>query len=148
MWVIDDRVRETSISTGTGDIALAGAVANFQAFSAACADQDTVFYAIVHQSLSEWEVGYGTYNSGANSLTRTKVLASSNADAAVNFSAGTKDVFLDFAGAQGVTTPARNLVSGNDVVVPENSTMYVSGTHEIAAGRTCEIRAGAILEVG
>ena len=148
MWIVADRVRETSVTTGAGDISLAGAVSNFKAFSAVCADQDTIFYAIVHQTLAEWEVGYGTYNSGANSLTRAKVLASSNSDAVVTFSAGTKDVFVDLAAMQGAQGPVRNLVSGGDVVVPENSTLYIAGTCEIAAGKTLEIRAGAVLEIG
>ena len=148
MWVSDDRVRETSATTGSGDISLAGAVSNFQAFSGSCANGDVFFYAIVNRSAAEWEVGLGTYNSGANSISRTKVISSSNADAAVNFSAGTKDVFIDFAGVQGVLPPARGLVSGVDCVVPEGASLYVSGTMEVAAGRTCEIRAGGFLEVG
>jgi hypothetical protein len=88
-----DRVKETSTSTGTGTIALAGAATGYRAFSAVCAVGDTLYYAIAHQTAGEWEVGLATY-SAANTLTRTTVHASSNANAAVNFSAGTKDVFL------------------------------------------------------
>lgn len=88
-----DRVKETTTTTGTGDITLAGAAAGFQAFSAVMVNTDTTFYSIVHQTLAEWEVGLGTWNTGGT-LTRTTVLESSNAGAAVNFSAGTKDVFI------------------------------------------------------
>lgn len=88
-----DRVRETATTTGTGNFTLAGAVSACQAFSGVCATGDTLFYCIAHQSANEWEVGFGTY-SAANTLTRTRVLASSNSGSAVNFSAGTKDVFL------------------------------------------------------
>ncbi len=88
-----DRVRETTTTTGTGAITLLGAVTNFQAFSAVMVNADTTFYAIVHQSAAEWEIGLGTWNTGGT-LSRTTVLESSNAGAAVNFSAGTKDVFI------------------------------------------------------
>lgn len=89
-----DRVKETTTSTGTGDITLAGAATRYKAFSAVFSVGDSqIPYCIEAQSGSEWEVGLGTY-SASNTLTRDKVYASSNADAAVNFSAGTKDVFV------------------------------------------------------
>ena len=91
-FVTGDRVKETTTTTGTGSLALAGAVSNFQAFSAVAANNDTIHYAIVHQTAAEWEVGIGTWLTG-NTLARTTVLESSNADALVNLSAGTKDVF-------------------------------------------------------
>ena len=93
-----DRVKETSTTTGTDALTLAGAATGYRAFSAVMTTNDTCFYGIALQSGSEWEVGLGTY-SGVNTLTRTTVLASSNSNAAVTFSAGTKDVFI--------TIPAR-----------------------------------------
>lgn len=92
-FVTADRVKETTTTTGTGNVTLAGAVSGFQAFSI-FANNDTFFYAIVHQTLAEWEVGIGTYVSATPAVARTTVLESSNADALVNFSAGTKDVFV------------------------------------------------------
>jgi hypothetical protein len=94
----DDRVMETSTSTGTGDFTLAGAITGFRAFSAVCATSDTFYYYIEAIDASgiptgDWETGYGTY-SAANTLTRTTVHKSSNANAAVSFSAGTKRVAL------------------------------------------------------
>lgn len=91
--VVADRVKETSTTTGTGNLTLAGAVSGFRAFSL-FANNDTFYYCIQHQSANEWEVGLGTYVSATPALARTTVLASSNAGAAVNFSAGTKDVFI------------------------------------------------------
>lgn len=90
-----DRVKETTTTTGVGVIVLAGAVLGFRAFSAVYANNDTLHYTIYHAASGAWEVGYGTWNTG-NQLTRTTVLASSNAGAAVNFAAGTKDVFVTF----------------------------------------------------
>lgn len=104
-----DRVKETSTTTGAGNFTLAGAVAQFEAFSSNYAIGATFYYAIVGQTGTEWEVGEGTL-SGATTLVRTQVLQSSNADAAVNFSAGTKDVFVTLPGnwANAVATRGRS----------------------------------------
>lgn len=88
-----DRVKETTTTTGTGTVTLAGAVAQFRSFASAFADASVVQYAIVGQTGTEWEVGNGTFTASGTTLARTTVLASSNAGAAVNLSAGTKDVF-------------------------------------------------------
>lgn len=94
-----DRVKDTTTTTGTGSITLAGsAPTGFRTFAAALgAAADRVPYAIVAQSGGDWEVGIGTL-SGSTTLARTRVLKSSNSDAAVNFSAGTKDVFVTIPG--------------------------------------------------
>lgn len=89
--IIDDRVRETSTTTGTGSLTLAGVVAGYQSFDDAMANGDTCFYCI--KMGSAWEVGLGTYSS-SSVLARTTVYSSSNGDAAVNFTSGTKDVFI------------------------------------------------------
>lgn len=94
--ILEDRVLELSTSVGAGDFALTGAVQGFRAFSAVCAIGDTVPYFIegidtVGQPSGEYEYGTGTY-SAAGVLTRTTVLGSSNAGAAVVFSAGDKNV--------------------------------------------------------
>jgi hypothetical protein len=100
-----DRVKETATTTGTGTVTLLGAVAAFRGFLAALG-AGGVYYAIVHQALAEWEVGVGTLTASPDALARTTVLASSNAGALVNFSAGVKDVFCTapatvFAGRPG-----------------------------------------------
>jgi len=88
-----DRVKDTSTTTGTGDITLSGsAPSGYQTFNAAFGTGTYFYYCIAGQSGSEWEVGIGTLSSSTN-LKRDTVLASSNANALVNFSAGTKDVF-------------------------------------------------------
>lgn len=103
-FVIADRVKETSTTTGTGALSLAGAQVGFRSFSSVCSVGDTCYYAVQAVDGSgaptgEWETGYGTY-SGANTLTRTTVLASSNANAAVNFASGTKQVWVTVPAAQ------------------------------------------------
>ena len=91
--VINNRVRETTSTTGTGAVTLGGAVGGFQSFSAGIGNSNTTYYAISINSESEWEVGLGTLNGDSSTLTRTTVLESSNSDSAVDFSAGSKEVF-------------------------------------------------------
>lgn len=88
-----DRIKETTTTTGTGSLTLAGAVAQFVAFSARYAVNEPFYYCEVGQTGTEWEVGKGHLSSGTV-LVKDRVFESSNADALVNFSAGTKDVFV------------------------------------------------------
>ena len=94
--VLNDRVKETTTTTGTGAVTLAGAVSSFETFGAGVGNSNTTYYAIVHQTANEFEVGLGTLNGDSSTLTRTTVISSSNSDSAVNFSSGTKDVFCTF----------------------------------------------------
>src|SRR4249920_449099 len=88
-----DRVKETATTTGTGTFTLLGASTGYQSF-AAVGNGNTCYYVIAHQTLTEWECGYGTYTASGTTLARTVVSTSSNSNNAVNFSAGTKDVFI------------------------------------------------------
>lgn len=90
-FITADRVKETTTTTGTGAVTLAGAATGFRTFGSVMANADTCYYSI--SGGSEWEVGVGTWNTGGT-LTRTTILASSNANAVVTLSAGTKDVYL------------------------------------------------------
>ena len=130
--VLADRVRETTTTVGTGTVTLAGAVTGFQSF-AVVGDGNTTYYTIAGQGTSEWEVGIGTYTLSGTTLARTTVLASSNAGSAVNFSAGTKDVF--------VTYPAGRSVSGGEGYTENDATIDVSST--INTGRNA-ISAGPV----
>ena len=92
--VINDRVKETSTTTGTGTLSLAGAVVGFETFVAGIGSTNTTYYCIYNQGSTEFEVGIGTVTDATpDTLSRDTILSSSNSDAAVNFSAGTKDVF-------------------------------------------------------
>lgn len=101
MPFMSDRVKETTTTTGTGTVTLAGAVTGYQSFSTAFGSSATVYYTIAGGS--EWEVGIGT--TGTGTLARTTVLASSNSGSAVNFSAGTKDVFCTAPASRIATVP-------------------------------------------
>jgi hypothetical protein len=86
-----DRVQETSATTGTGTLTLAGAVTGFQAFSTAFVTGQRVYFCVTDNT--NWEVSEGTYTTSGTTLTRDVVFSSSNAGALVNFGAGTKSVF-------------------------------------------------------
>ena len=116
--VINDRVKETTTTTGTGAVSLAGAVTGFETFAAGIGNSNTVYYCIAHQDQAEFEVGLGTLDGDSSDLTRTTVISSSNSDSAVDFSSGTKDVFC--------TIPASKMVfedGSNDVTIGRNLTV-------------------------
>ena len=93
--VIADRVQETTTTTGTGTVTLAGAVTGYQSFSA-IGNTNTTYYTITDPATGAWEVGLGTYTASGTTLSRTTVLASSNAGSLVSFGAGNKFVFSTY----------------------------------------------------
>lgn len=101
--ISEPRVLETSTTTGTGALTLAGAITGFRAFSSVMTSpSDTCPYYIEAVDgdgvpTGDWECGLGTY-SGANTLTRTTVVRSSNSGSAVSFAAGTKRVGITLLG--------------------------------------------------
>ena len=102
---LNDRVKESSATTGTGTITLGGAVSGFESFSAGIGGDNTTYYCIFETGTNNFEVGFGTLNSGASTLARTYVISSSNSDAKVNF-AGATEVFCTVPGAKiGLPTP-------------------------------------------
>ena len=102
--IVNDRVKETSTTTGTGTFSLAGAEAGFETFVSGIGTTNTTYYAIELNSAGEYEVGIGTVTDATpDTLSRTTIISSSNSDAAVNFSAGTKNVFC--------TLPAKRTMS-------------------------------------
>ena len=134
--VVKDRVNETSTTTGTGTFTLAGAVTGFQTF-AAIGDGNTTYYTIVLQGGSEWEVGLGTYTSSGTTLSRDTILSSSNSNNAVNFSAGTKNVFCDYPAPKAVygdatdTAFAAQIAASNGLLM---NNMTVGTTFTIPTG--------------
>jgi hypothetical protein len=91
-FVLADRVQETSTTTGTGTLTLAGAVSGYQSF-AAVGNGNSTYYGIVNNN-GEWENGIGTYTASGTTLSRTTVLSSSNSGNLVNFTAGSKTFLL------------------------------------------------------
>jgi hypothetical protein len=116
--VVKDRVQETTVTVGTIALVLAGAVSGFQSFSV-IGDGNTTYYAIVGGT--EWEVGIGTYTLLGTTLSRDTILESSNGGTAVNFSAGTKNVFVTYPAEKGLYVDA----SGNAIALgtPASATL-------------------------
>ena len=128
--VLNDRVRETSTTTGTGAMALGGAVVGFQTFAAGVGNSNTCYYAISLRGGAEFETGLGTLDGDSSDLTRTTVFQSSNSDSAVDFSAGTKDVF--------VTLPA------SKAVFEDATTDNVTLTADLSVGDDLTVNGGVI----
>jgi hypothetical protein len=136
--ILKDRVKETTTVTSTGTATLLGAVTGYQAFSV-IGTGNTCYYTIASQTANEWEVGIGTYTS-PNQLSRDTVLSSSNSGSLVNFSAGTKDVFVVQPSSKAVYTDASNIIntSGNAATTVTftqvNTTNLVANTVTLTAG--------------
>ena len=132
-FVIADRVRETTTTTGTGTLSLDGAVAGFQAFTAV-GNNNTTYYTI--QGTTEWEVGIGTYLS--NTLSRDTVLSSSNGGSKVLLTAGTKDVFVTLPAEKTVVVPTTSTnhgivrFDGATGTVIQNSSVTIDDTGNVA----------------
>ena len=102
-FVVNDRVKETTTSTGTTTIDLAGAVTGFETFVAGIGSTNQTYYCIQAQCGSAFEIGVGTVSDASpDTLSRTAIISSSNSDSAVDFGAGTKDVFCTLPASKAV----------------------------------------------
>jgi hypothetical protein len=108
-FVLNDRVLETSTTTGTAAFALLGAPTGYQNFSSGIGGSNTTYYAAFNTVANEWELGLGTLNAGATELTRTTIYSSSNSNNIVNFSAGTKNVFVTMPASRSVENDQPNI---------------------------------------
>ena len=96
-----DRCLETTTSTGTANLTLAGAVTGFRTLSSVHDTGELISYCIEGVDANkvptgEWEIGYGNISTTTN-LVRLLAIESSNAGAFVNFSAGTKLVYTNLS---------------------------------------------------
>jgi hypothetical protein len=139
--VIKDRVQETTTTTGTGTITLAGAVSGFQSFSV-IGNSNTTFYSIVGGT--EWELGIGTYTSSGTTLSRDTILESSNGGTAVNFSAGTKTVFCTYPAERSVYVDGSSIVPGATATLPISSGGTGSSTAAFSGSNITDLNATAI----
>ena len=101
--VINDRVKESSTTSGTGTLNLAGVVTGFEGFVAGIGTGNTTYYSIFEQGTTRWEVGIGTVTDAAtDTLSRDTVISSSNSDSLVNFLGSTLDVFCTLPASKAV----------------------------------------------
>jgi len=118
--VVADRVRETTTTTGTGTYTLAGAVTGFETFGS-IGNTNTTYYCCTDGT--NFEVGVGTYASSGTTLARTTILQSSNSDSAVNWSAGTRQIFCTLPAEKSVIEDASNNVSIGGVLTSTGLTI-------------------------
>ena len=139
--VVNDRVKETSATTGTGTLSLAGAVQDFEGFVAGIGNSNTTYYAIVNTGTGEFEVGLGTVTDATpDTLSRDTIISSSNSDAAVNFTSGSKDVFCTLPASKSVLKDASN----NTNFADDEKIKFGAGTdleifHDSSSGGTSNI---------
>ena len=124
-FVINDRVKQTTTTTGTGTIDLTGTETGFETFVAGIGDGVQTYYAIVHDGTTDFEVGTGTVtDAGTDTLSRQDVISSSNSDNLVDFGSGSKTVFC--------TLPAKKTISpvmdATPFVVTHASTLSLNQT--------------------
>ena len=122
--VINDRVRETSTTSGTGTLNLAGAVTGFETFVAGIATGNTTYYAIHEEGTANWEVGTGTVTDATpDTLSRTAI-TSSNSDSLVDFNSGgssnTLNVFCTLPASK--TTDMTLTTAGDILYASANNT--------------------------
>lgn len=128
--IVADRVKETTTTTGTGTLSLAGAVAGFQSFVAGVGTTNTTYYAITDSATGDWEVGIGTVTSGTpDTLSRDTVLESSNSDNLVNFGVGQKIVICTQPAEKAVYLDASDqlVINGTSVTATAAELNYVDG---------------------
>jgi len=102
--VFKDRVQESTTTTGTGTVTLAGATTGFQSFSV-IGNGNTTYYTLVSEG--EWEVGIGTYTTSGTTLSRDNVLESSNSGSKITLS-GTSNVFCTYPAEKAVVQDSTN----------------------------------------
>ena len=132
--VIKDRVKETTTTTGTGTYTLAGAVSGFETFTANLSNSDTTYYVCTDNT--DFEVGLGTFTSSGTTLARTTVLASSNSNNAVNWSSGTRSIFMTYPADKAVFKDANNnvaltalTVDGSNISLDSTSTLNIDNSN-------------------
>ena len=128
-FALNDRVKETSTTTGTGTFDLAGAETGFESFVSGVGDGNQTYYAISNDGTNQFEVGIGTVTDAAtDTLSRDTIISSSNSDALVDFSAGTKTVFCTLPASRtpsaGMT--AQTFVNTHNSTISDDQTL-VSG---------------------
>ena len=142
--VLNNRVRETTTTTGTGAVTLGGAADGFQTFAAGIGNSNTTYYAISLNSANEWEVGLGTLNGDSSTLTRTTVLESSNSDSAVDFTAGSKEIFCTLPAEKAMYLDASGAGVGGLAAVVDDTTPQLGGDLDVNGNAIVSASNGAI----
>ncbi len=160
-FVIKDRVRETSTTTGQVSMLLSAPVTGFVGFSS-IGNGNSTYYTISGQTTNEWEVGIGTYNSAVPELSRDTVLDNSlGTTAKISFSAGLKDVFCTYPAEKASYVNPSQLIYGGDngavfltaqtittnAVIPSGYNGVVASSLTVADGASITVPDGSNLVI-
>ena len=131
--VINDRVKETSTTSGTGTLNLAGAVTGFVTFVAGIGDTNTTYYAIFAQGTANWEVGLGTVTDAAtDTLARTTVLTNSSGNTdKISFGGATADVFCTLPASKAMYLDASGAGVGGLAAVVDDTSPELGGDLDV-----------------
>ena len=136
--VLKDRVKETTTSTGTSTINLAGAATGFEGFVSAVGDGNTCYYTILDANGSAWEVGIGTVTDAAtDTLSRDTILESSNSDNAISLTSGTHTVFLTYPADKSVyrNTNDQIVATASGIVFSDSTVQTTADTLQTVTDR-------------
>ena len=124
--VLNDRVKETTTTTGTGTLTLGGAVTGFETFAAGIGNSNTTYYTVILPGSAEFEVGLGTLSGDSSTIARTTIISSSNSDNAVDFSAGTKNIFCTIPASKSVFLDASGDVSIGGTITATGTSVFAN----------------------
>jgi len=110
--VLNDRVKVTTTTSGTGAFALGAAAQGFETFAVGIGNSNETYYAAYENGTNNFEVGRGTLDGTSANLARTEVISSSNSDNLVNFTGNSTEVFCTLPASKAVYLDANGVPVG------------------------------------
>jgi len=146
-FILADRVKETTITTGTSNLSLGGAFGGFRTFSNAIGDGNSTYYGI-ETSDGDYEVGIGTYTSASNTLSRDTVISSSNSGSKLSLT-GVSTVFVTQPGTKALFVNPDSYASGvgfTGYAFPDGTVQATSATDGAAPAKLRRSNAGVFFQ--
>jgi len=139
MFILNDRVKQTISSTGTGTLTLGGTSSGFVSFDSGIGEGHSTYYAI--ENLPKWEVGIGTYSGGT--LTRDVILNSSSGGSPIDIAIASTPsvVWCNYPATKSVALDSSGLIQAFDpsysgIKFPDGTTQSTAHSNESRSHRT------------